>query len=67
VQGFLYSGKEYVCAMQLHADVPEQETRRVSANEAGGPDFLAEEGTIRVPLIWYTVHNRVPSSASSFN
>jgi H/ACA ribonucleoprotein complex subunit 4 len=29
VQGFLYSGKEYVCAMQIHADVPEQEVRRV--------------------------------------
>ena len=29
VQGFLYSGKEYVCAMQVHADLPEAETRRV--------------------------------------
>ena len=29
VQGFLYSGKEYVCAMQVHADVLEAETRRV--------------------------------------
>lgn len=29
VQGFLYSGKEYVCAMQLHADVPEAEILRV--------------------------------------
>jgi H/ACA ribonucleoprotein complex subunit 4 len=29
VQGFLYSGKEYVCAMQLHADVPEQTVRQV--------------------------------------
>jgi len=29
VQGFLYSGKEYVCAMQVHGDVPEAETRRV--------------------------------------
>lgn len=29
VQGFLYSGKEYVCAMQVHADVPEEEVRRV--------------------------------------
>jgi H/ACA ribonucleoprotein complex subunit 4 len=29
VQGFLYSGKEYVCAMQVHADVPEETVRRV--------------------------------------
>jgi H/ACA ribonucleoprotein complex subunit 4 len=29
IQGFLYSGKEYVCAMQVHADVLEAETRRV--------------------------------------
>jgi H/ACA ribonucleoprotein complex subunit 4 len=29
IQGFLHSGKEYVCAMQVHADVPETETRRV--------------------------------------
>jgi len=29
VQGFLYSGKEYVCAMQVHADVPEETVRGV--------------------------------------
>jgi len=29
VQGFLYSGKEYVCAMQVHADVPEERVRGV--------------------------------------
>jgi len=29
VQGFLYSGKQYVCAMQLHADVPEETVRGV--------------------------------------
>ena len=29
VQGFLYSGKQYVCAMQVHADVPEETVRRV--------------------------------------
>jgi H/ACA ribonucleoprotein complex subunit 4 len=28
VQAFLYSGKEYVCAMQLHADVPEEKVRQ---------------------------------------
>jgi H/ACA ribonucleoprotein complex subunit 4 len=29
VQGFLYSGKEYVCVMQVHADVPENTLREV--------------------------------------
>jgi H/ACA ribonucleoprotein complex subunit 4 len=29
VQGFLYSGKQYVCVMQLHADVSEQALRKV--------------------------------------
>lgn len=29
VQGFLYSGKQYVCVMQVHADVPEQTLRKV--------------------------------------
>jgi H/ACA ribonucleoprotein complex subunit 4 len=29
VQGFLYSGKEYVCVMQLHADVAEETVRDV--------------------------------------
>jgi H/ACA ribonucleoprotein complex subunit 4 len=29
VKGFLYSGKEYVCLMQLHADVPELTLRQV--------------------------------------
>jgi H/ACA ribonucleoprotein complex subunit 4 len=29
VQGFLYTGKEYVCVMQVHADIPEQTLRDV--------------------------------------
>lgn len=29
VQGFLYSGKEYVCLMQVHADVPEARLREL--------------------------------------
>jgi H/ACA ribonucleoprotein complex subunit 4 len=29
VQGFLYSGKEYVCLMQVHGDVPERTLRDV--------------------------------------
>ena len=29
MQGFLYSGKQYVCVMQVHADVPEQTLRKV--------------------------------------
>jgi len=29
VQGFLFSGKEYVCAMQIHADIPESTVRDV--------------------------------------
>jgi H/ACA ribonucleoprotein complex subunit 4 len=31
VQALLYSGKEYVCAMKLHGDVPEQNVKRVLA------------------------------------
>ena len=35
VQGFLYSGKEYVCAMQVHADVPEETLRGVLGEFVG--------------------------------
>ncbi len=35
VQAFLYSGKEYVCAMQVHADVPESRLREVLGEFAG--------------------------------
>jgi len=35
IKGFLYSGKEYVCVMQVHADVPEQTLRQVLAEFEG--------------------------------
>jgi H/ACA ribonucleoprotein complex subunit 4 len=35
VQGFLYSGKEYVCVMQVHADVPENTIRDVLGEFVG--------------------------------
>jgi len=35
VQVFLYSGKEYVCLMQVHADVPEEQLRQVLAEFTG--------------------------------
>jgi H/ACA ribonucleoprotein complex subunit 4 len=35
VQGFLYTGKEYVCLMQVHADIPES-TLRKAINEFTG-------------------------------
>lgn len=35
MQGFLYSGKEYVCLMQVHADVPETALRNVLAEFVG--------------------------------
>ena len=31
VQALLYSGKEYVCVMKLHGDVPEQNVKRILA------------------------------------
>ena len=38
LQGFLYSGKEYVCLMQLHADVSENAVRQV-LNEFVGENY----------------------------
>jgi H/ACA ribonucleoprotein complex subunit 4 len=35
VQGFLYSGKEYVCVMQIHADLPETRVREVLSQFEG--------------------------------
>ncbi len=35
VQGFLYSGKEYVCVMQVHADIPEARVREVLGQFVG--------------------------------
>jgi H/ACA ribonucleoprotein complex subunit 4 len=35
VQGFLYSGKEYVCLMQVHADIPETSLRQVLSEFTG--------------------------------
>lgn len=35
VQGFLHSGKEYVCVMQVHADVPEDTLRKVLSEFVG--------------------------------
>lgn len=35
VQGFLYSGKEYVCLMQVHDDVPEPRLREVLGEFVG--------------------------------
>ena len=35
IQGFLYSGKEYVCVMQIHADIPEATVREVLSQFVG--------------------------------
>jgi len=35
VQGFLYTGKEYVCLMQVHADIPETTLRNVLSEFTG--------------------------------
>jgi H/ACA ribonucleoprotein complex subunit 4 len=35
VQGFLYTGKEYVCLMQVHADVPENTIRSILSEFTG--------------------------------
>jgi H/ACA ribonucleoprotein complex subunit 4 len=35
VQGFLYSGKEYVCLMQVHDDIPESRLREVLGEFVG--------------------------------
>ncbi len=35
IQGFLYSGKEYVCVMQIHADIPEATVRDVLSQFVG--------------------------------
>jgi H/ACA ribonucleoprotein complex subunit 4 len=35
VQGFLYTGKEYVCLMQVHADIPESRLRNLFSEFTG--------------------------------
>jgi H/ACA ribonucleoprotein complex subunit 4 len=35
VQGFLYTGKEYVCLMQVHADIPEATLRNLLSEFTG--------------------------------
>ena len=35
MQGFLYTGKEYVCLMQVHADIPETAVRTVLSEFTG--------------------------------